>query len=222
MRLPKVYVVRRYVITDYADYGLAAPPPGYEWLRYGQDLLEVSPDSGQIMDTVSDAFQESAATAQVDSESFAEGEGLSLGEDQASSADSGSVDNAATPSDNADAGVQALVSGDTGRATELLTRALDSGRLNAAGVERAHLKRGEAFALAHDNDRAVMDLEEARRLNPNDKEAAEMLKQVQDATLAHYLPYSIGALLLGGLAASLGFVGFQGARRRPVQVNASV
>ncbi|WP_133478908.1 RcnB family protein [Cognatilysobacter segetis] len=37
-RLPRTYVVQRYYVQDYRDYGLGAPPPGLVWVRpYEQD-----------------------------------------------------------------------------------------------------------------------------------------------------------------------------------------
>ena len=37
-RLPQTYLVQRYHVQDYRDYGLVAPPPGMVWVRpYEQD-----------------------------------------------------------------------------------------------------------------------------------------------------------------------------------------
>lgn len=57
--LPLGLIVSAYVIADWMDYGLAPPPPGYEWVRYGPDVLLVDPATGQIVDGAYSAFAES-------------------------------------------------------------------------------------------------------------------------------------------------------------------
>ncbi len=48
--LPLVFLEQEYVFNDYADLGLDDPPPGYEWVRYGPDLLLVDLDTGEVVD----------------------------------------------------------------------------------------------------------------------------------------------------------------------------
>jgi Ni/Co efflux regulator RcnB len=57
-RLPRNYIVRDYYIDNYTDYGLAAPPDDYQWVRYGPDILLVDTDTGEIAQVVYGAFDE--------------------------------------------------------------------------------------------------------------------------------------------------------------------
>lgn len=57
-RLPREYWRRDYYIDDYDDYGLDAPPDGYEWIRYGPDLLLVDLGTGLIAQAVYGAFDD--------------------------------------------------------------------------------------------------------------------------------------------------------------------
>jgi Ni/Co efflux regulator RcnB len=59
-RLPVALLVADYVINNWADYELAAPLDGFEWVRYGPDLPMVEQNTGDITDTVYGAFIESA------------------------------------------------------------------------------------------------------------------------------------------------------------------
>jgi len=45
-----------YYYDNYAPLGLAPPPPGYRWIRYGPDLLLVDVTSGRIGDVVEGVF----------------------------------------------------------------------------------------------------------------------------------------------------------------------
>ncbi|HEX4411479.1 MAG TPA: RcnB family protein [Xanthobacteraceae bacterium] len=54
--LPPLFLARDYWYADWASLGLAPPPPGTEWVRYGPDLLLVDVSTGQVLDTVYDAF----------------------------------------------------------------------------------------------------------------------------------------------------------------------
>jgi Ni/Co efflux regulator RcnB len=55
---PLTLLIVDYVILDWTDYGLAAPPDGYAWVRYGPDILLVNQDSGAIGDAAYGAFVE--------------------------------------------------------------------------------------------------------------------------------------------------------------------
>jgi len=55
--LPALFLTSEYYYDDYAGAGLKAPPPGYRWVRYGDDLLLVNVRTGQVEDTVEDAFE---------------------------------------------------------------------------------------------------------------------------------------------------------------------
>jgi Ni/Co efflux regulator RcnB len=54
--LPPVFLTSAYFYDDYAPLGLAPPPAGYRWVRYGPDLVLVNVVSGRIADTVDGVF----------------------------------------------------------------------------------------------------------------------------------------------------------------------
>jgi hypothetical protein len=54
--LPPVFLAPAYFYADWAGLGMTAPPPGYQWVRYGPDLLLVDANTGQIADTVYGVF----------------------------------------------------------------------------------------------------------------------------------------------------------------------
>ena len=56
MALPPLFLAPAYYYTEWAALGLEAPPPGFQWVRYGPDLLLVNVTTGQVVDTVYDAF----------------------------------------------------------------------------------------------------------------------------------------------------------------------
>jgi nickel/cobalt transporter regulator len=53
--LPPVFLAPAYYYTDWATLGLDPPQPGFQWVRYGPDLLLVDVNTGQVVDTVYDA-----------------------------------------------------------------------------------------------------------------------------------------------------------------------
>jgi len=54
--LPSLFWNRNYWILDYWNYGLPVPPPGYVWVRYGEDALLIDRRSGQVLEVVYDIF----------------------------------------------------------------------------------------------------------------------------------------------------------------------
>jgi len=56
MILPPVLFVPDYYYDGYGGLGLQAPPPGYRWVRYGDDLLLVNLRTGAVEDVVYDVF----------------------------------------------------------------------------------------------------------------------------------------------------------------------
>ena len=54
--LPPVFLVRDYWYADWATLGLAPPEPGFQWVRYGPDLLLVNVTTGQVVDVAYDVF----------------------------------------------------------------------------------------------------------------------------------------------------------------------
>jgi Ni/Co efflux regulator RcnB len=57
--LPAVFLVPAYYYADWADLGLAPPDPGFQWVRYGPDLVLVNTDTGEVVDMVYGVFAES-------------------------------------------------------------------------------------------------------------------------------------------------------------------
>ena len=57
-RLPRDFWISDYYIYDYADYGLGPAPGGFQWIRYGPDILLINLYTGQIADAVYGAFDE--------------------------------------------------------------------------------------------------------------------------------------------------------------------
>lgn len=56
MTLPSLFWASDYWINDYSDYGLAYPPPGTVWVRYGDDAVLIDRDSGEILEVVYGQF----------------------------------------------------------------------------------------------------------------------------------------------------------------------
>jgi hypothetical protein len=54
--LPPIFLASTYYYPDWAGLGLDPPPPGYQWVRYGPDLLLVDVNTGQITDVAYGVF----------------------------------------------------------------------------------------------------------------------------------------------------------------------
>jgi Nickel/cobalt transporter regulator len=54
--LPPLFLVPDYYYPEWAALGLEPPPPGYQWVRYGPDLLLVDIHTGQVADVAYDVF----------------------------------------------------------------------------------------------------------------------------------------------------------------------
>ena len=54
--LPRLFLAPAYYYAGWAALGLAPPQPGFQWVRYGPDLLLVNVGSGQVVDVVYGAF----------------------------------------------------------------------------------------------------------------------------------------------------------------------
>jgi len=48
--LPAIFLSQAYYYSDYGQLGFEAPPWGYQWVRYGPDLLLVNIATGQVAD----------------------------------------------------------------------------------------------------------------------------------------------------------------------------
>jgi len=56
--MPRVFLTTAYFYTAYAALNLAAPDPGYSWVRYGPDLLLVDTRTGSVRDVRYGVFDE--------------------------------------------------------------------------------------------------------------------------------------------------------------------
>ena len=56
MVLPGLFLAPAYYYSDWAGLGLPPPDPGFQWVRYGPDLLLVNVETGQVVDAVYGAF----------------------------------------------------------------------------------------------------------------------------------------------------------------------
>jgi Ni/Co efflux regulator RcnB len=54
--LPGIFLTPQYFYDGYASLGLAPPPLGFQWVRYGPDLLLVNLHTGRVADTVDGVF----------------------------------------------------------------------------------------------------------------------------------------------------------------------
>jgi Ni/Co efflux regulator RcnB len=54
--LPPLFLAPAYYYGGWAALGLPPPQPGFQWVRYGPDLLLVDVTTGQVVDTVYGAF----------------------------------------------------------------------------------------------------------------------------------------------------------------------
>ncbi|MBO9557502.1 MAG: RcnB family protein, partial [Caulobacter sp.] len=54
--LPSLFLTPTYYYDDYWRMGLEGPPWGYQWVRYGPDLLLVNTRTGRIDDVIYGAF----------------------------------------------------------------------------------------------------------------------------------------------------------------------
>jgi hypothetical protein len=55
-RLPALLFAPTYFYPGYAALGLQAPPPDYQWVRYGPDLLLVNLNTGEVEDVAYGVF----------------------------------------------------------------------------------------------------------------------------------------------------------------------
>ena len=54
--LPPLFWSQNYWLSDYNDYGLSDPPPGFVWVRYGSDALLIDQNSGEVLQVEYDVF----------------------------------------------------------------------------------------------------------------------------------------------------------------------
>jgi len=85
--------------------------------------------------------------------------------------------------DDANKGLDALNAGNFQQATMLFTSAIDSGDLQGDDKEFALAARGRAYLQSGDMDAAIPDLDKARRMKPEDKDAQTDLNTALAARL---------------------------------------
>jgi len=54
--LPPLFLAPAYFYADWATLGLDPPQPGFQWVRYGPDLLLVNVTTGAVVDVVYGVF----------------------------------------------------------------------------------------------------------------------------------------------------------------------
>ncbi len=54
--LPRIFWASNYWITSYWMYGLAIPPEGYVWVRYGDDAILIDRETGEILQVIYGIF----------------------------------------------------------------------------------------------------------------------------------------------------------------------
>jgi len=54
--LPPLFLTPAYYYSGWAAHGLPPPAPGFQWVRYGPDLIMVNVATGQVVDVVYGAF----------------------------------------------------------------------------------------------------------------------------------------------------------------------
>jgi tetratricopeptide (TPR) repeat protein len=89
----------------------------------------------------------------------------------------------ASATDDGNAGLEALNGGDYDKAISLFTRALDSGELRGDDKEFAYANRGRAYLKKGDLSSAIVDLDKARQMKPDDTDAQTDLVTALSAKL---------------------------------------
>lgn len=54
--LPALFLAPAYYYANWAEVGLTPPPPGFQWVQYGPDLLLVNVTTGEVVDTAYGVF----------------------------------------------------------------------------------------------------------------------------------------------------------------------
>ncbi len=54
--LPRAFFSSAYYFTDHSALGLDSPPYGYQWVRYGPDVMLVNIRTGEILDVINNVF----------------------------------------------------------------------------------------------------------------------------------------------------------------------
>jgi len=100
--------------------------------------------------------------------------------------------------DDGNDGLKALQNGDNDTAINLFTRALKSGQLKGDDREFAYANRGKAYLNKGDLSDAVVDLDAARQMKPDDTDAQnDLVKAVSLQLPATMLPGQSAKSVLG-------------------------
>ena len=54
--LPALFLTSAYYYSGWEDIGLSPPPPGFQWVQYGPDLLLVNVTTGEVVDVAYGVF----------------------------------------------------------------------------------------------------------------------------------------------------------------------
>lgn len=54
--LPALFLTSAYYYSGWEEIGLTPPPPGFEWVQYGPDLLLVNVTTGEVVDVAYGVF----------------------------------------------------------------------------------------------------------------------------------------------------------------------
>lgn len=176
--LPRLFWLAQYLIEDFIDYGLAPPPDGFEWVRYGPDLLLIDENTGEVQDAVYGAFEDSGDVQASDDQSD-QGPPSDQSQDQSQDNQASDQSVGADPLDQAQAGLDALNRGDNDAAIRLFTEALKSRALAGSDRELAYVKRAEAYLAQGDRAKALADANRALGMNSTDGEASDVRDQAQ-------------------------------------------
>ena len=83
----------------------------------------------------------------------------------------------AGPTEDGNAGLDALNQGDYSKAVQLFTRAISSGKLPSADKEFAYSQRGEAYLKMGNSRAAALDFKRALAIKPDDQDAQAGLQE---------------------------------------------
>lgn len=56
--LPPIFLTQDYFYPQWAALGLDPPPPGFQWVRYGPDMLLVDVNTGDVAEVIYGVFDE--------------------------------------------------------------------------------------------------------------------------------------------------------------------
>jgi tetratricopeptide (TPR) repeat protein len=114
--------------------------------------------------------------------------------------------------DDGNAGVDALNSGDYGKAVKLFTHAIASGQLAGDDKEFAYFNRGKAYLGEHEYKLAAADLKTALKLKPDDADAQAALAEAQAGSSPAAAPAAVADMPEPPTGSGWGFLADQAGR----------